>query len=227
MIRLVVIDFDDTLSLTEEAFFHIENHIAEKMGFDPMTRSAHQKNWGLPVKKAIIERVPGISADKFMEIHSQVLPEFLRQGKVDIVNEENLEILKKMRQMGKHLAILTSRTFNEVKHLLDKNHHMNKYIEKIYYMDTIEFHKPDPRAFNQLLKDFSVAPEETVYIGDSLSDGISAKGAGIHFIALLESGLRKKDDFRSISVDFFAEKFTEVLDYIKKLISIKSSYNVK
>jgi FMN phosphatase YigB (HAD superfamily) len=83
-------------------------------------------------------------------------------------------------------------------------------------MDNMEFHKPDPRAFSQPLKDFSVTPQETVYIGDSISDGESAKGAGIHFIALLESGLRTREDFGYIPVDFFAEKFSGVLDYIEK-----------
>lgn len=216
MIKLIIIDFDDTLSLTEETYFHIENHVAQKMGFKPMTREVHQKNWGVPIKRAIIERIPGIDANRFMEIHSQVLPGFLEEGEVDTVSEENIETLKKIKKLGRHLTILTSRTFNEVKHLLDDNHHMNKYIEKIYYMDTMEFHKPDPRAFSQPLKDFSVSPKEALYIGDSLSDGISAKGAGAHFIALLESGLRSKEDFKDIQVDFFAQKFTDIIDYINK-----------
>jgi HAD superfamily hydrolase (TIGR01549 family) len=214
MIKLVVIDFDDTLSLTEKAYFKVENHIAEKIESPPMTREAHQKNWGMPLKKAIVERIPGIDADTFMEIHSQVLPGFFERNEVDTISEKNIKTLKKLKEDGKYLVILTSRTFNEVKHLLNKNHHLNKYIEKIYHMDNMDFHKPDPRAFNQPLKDFLVTPEETVYIGDSLGDGISAKGAGIHFIALLESGLRTKKDFDSVSVDFFAKKFPDIIDYI-------------
>jgi phosphoglycolate phosphatase len=140
----------------------------------------------------------------------------LEEGKVDVVSEENIETLEKIKLVGKHITILTSRTFNEIKHLLDENHYLNKYIENIYYLDNMEFHKPDPRAFSEPLKDFSVTPQEIVYIGDSLSDGICAKKAGIHFIALLESGLRKKKDFKNVPVDFFADKFSDVFEYIEK-----------
>jgi phosphoglycolate phosphatase len=216
MIKFVIIDFDDTLSLTEDACFKIENHIATKMGFPPMTREAHQKNWGVPLRKAILERIPGIDAEEFIEIHKQVLPDFLAKGEADTISEENIETLKKLKALGKHMAILTSRTFNEARHLLDENHLINRYIEKIYHMDNMKFHKPDPRAFNKALENFGVTPKETVYVGDSTTDGISAKGAGIHFIALLESGLSKKEDFKTIHVDFFAQTFPEILTYIEK-----------
>ncbi|MDP2637710.1 MAG: HAD family hydrolase [Candidatus Levybacteria bacterium] len=216
MIKLVIIDFDDTLSLTEEAFFKIENHIAEKLGFAPMTREAHQKNWGRPVKKAILERIPGIDADKFMQMHKEVLPGFVEKGEVDAISDKNIEVLKKLKSDGKRLAILTSRSFHEAEHLLDENHHLNKFIEKIYHADNSKYLKPDPRAFDLAIQDFNVKPEETIYIGDSVSDGISAKGAEIHFIALLESGLRTKEDFKSIPVDYFAKTFHQILSYIEK-----------
>jgi len=214
MIKLVIIDFDDTLSLTEEAFFGIENHIANGMGFPPMTREAHQKNWGVPIQKAITQRIPGIDPDEFLKNLGELLPGFVASGRVDTISDENIETLKKLKNGDKHLAILTSRKIQEAKHLLDENHHINKWIEKIYHADNLEYLKPDPRAFTQSFIDFNVEPKETVYIGDSISDGISAKGAGMHFIALLESKLRSRDDFRSVPVDFFAETFPEIIDYI-------------
>jgi len=125
-----------------------------------------------------------------------------------------IKTLAALKKDGKILAILTSRTTQEAKHLLDKNHHINKWIEKIYHADNLKYLKPDARAFEQVLLDFNVKPDEAVYIGDSISDGICAKGAGLHFIALLESGLRTKEDFKSVSVDFFANTFPEIVDYL-------------
>jgi HAD superfamily hydrolase (TIGR01549 family) len=216
MIKLVIIDFDDTISLTEEAFFGIENHIAKEMGFIPMTRAAHQKNWGVPIKKAIVERIPGINPNLFLENLGEALPGFVALGKVDAISNENIGTLETLKKCGKHLAILTSRTIKEAKHLLDQDHHINKWVEKIYHADNLNYLKPDPRAFSQCLVDFKVGAQEAVYIGDSVSDGVSAKGAGIHFIASLESGLRTKKDFKSVQVDFFANTFPEIIDYIDK-----------
>lgn len=216
MIKLVLIDFDDTLTLTEEAFFKMENSIIGKMGYPPMSRDVHLKNWGTAARKAIMERVPGIDADRFMEIYAQMMEEYVTNNEIDTISKENMQTVKYLKEAGKHLAILTSRNFEEAKHLLDKNHQLNTYIEKIYYKDIMKFHKPDPRSFNDALSDFHVKPNEVVYIGDTLNDGISAKGAGIHFIATLESGLKTKEDFASVPVDFFVEKFPEVIRYIDK-----------
>ncbi len=211
-----MVDFDDTLSLTEEATFNIENIIAKKLGFEPMARAAHQANWGKPVKAAIVERIPGIDPDKFMIELQKTLPDFVKDGLLDVVDEDNVTVLEQLRNEGKHLAILTSRSMAEAKHLLDESHHLNRYVEKIYHTDNSAYLKPDPRVFDAILEEFQTERNETVYIGDSPSDGIAAKGANIHFIAVLESGLRTKKDFDNISVDFFADTFPESLGYIDK-----------
>lgn len=216
MIKLVITDFDDVLSLTEEACFKIENHIAKKLGFPPMTRKNHQKNWGKPVKEAILERIPGIDPEAFMNTLKEDLPKFVQEGKIDVVSDENINALKKLKNDGKRLAILTNRSFHEIKHLLDESHHLSKWIEKIYHINNSRYLKPNPKVFDQILEDFNTKPHEAIYIGDSLGDAICAKGANIHFIALLESGLRTKEDFKSVHVDFFAQTFPEILSYIEK-----------
>lgn len=216
MIKLVIIDFDDTLCMTEEACFNLENEIAVSMGFPPMTRMTHQKNWGKPVEKAIIERVPGINPQEFMRKLDIALSKMVEKGKIDRVSEENIKALQKLKENGKRLAILTSRTFSEVKHLLEKNHHLNNWIEKIYHSRNSKYLKPDPRVFDQILEEFKVQANESIYIGDSVGDAICSKKAQLHFIALLESRLRKKDDFAGLNVDYFAQTFPQALSYIEK-----------
>lgn len=192
----------------------IENYIANKMGHMPMARDTHKKNWGKPIKEAIAQRIPGIDVEKFMELHRSLLSGFVEAGKLDVISDNNIKILEALKNNGKKLAILTSRAFHEVEHLLDENHRMNRLIEKFYHSGNSKFLKPDPRVFDEILGDFGVAPQEAVYVGDSLSDGISAKGANLYFIASLESGLRSKKDFDSIKVDFFANKFEEITGFI-------------
>ena len=63
MIELIILDFDDTLCLTEKSSYELENLIAQKIGFPPITRETHIKNWGKVLEEAIIERFPGINAE--------------------------------------------------------------------------------------------------------------------------------------------------------------------
>ena len=214
MIQLVVIDFDDTLCLTEQAAFELENETARRMGFKPMTREAHIMNWGSPLEEVITERILGINPTEFMSHLSVVHQEFVQQGRIDVISKENLQFLDKVKELGKKLALLTSRSLQEIRHLLDVNNPLTSRFEKFYHKDNLLFLKPDPRVFNQALTDFSIRPESAVYLGDSVGDGVSAKKAGLHFIAVLESGLRTKPYFKSVSVDFFAEKLPEAYRYI-------------
>ena len=214
MIKLVIVDFDDTLSLTEESCFNFENYVAEKMGFPPMTREFHQKNWGKPLRGAIVERIPGIDSDKFMELVKELLPDFVDRNAIDNISPANRDTLKIIKESGRSLAILTSRSRNEIAHLMDEKYHLHKLIERFYHYDNVDFPKPDPRVFDEVLKYFDVVPDEALYIGDTVNDGVCAKGAGLHFIALLESGLRKREDFHSIQVDFFANTFPDIVNYI-------------
>lgn len=214
MIKLVIIDFDDTLSLTEEACFRLENETARQLGFPPMTREAHLKNWGKPVEQAIVERITGIDPKEFMKKLESTHNQYIQEGRIDIVSEKNLKFLDSLKASGKKLAILTSRSLQEAKHLLHDDHMLGKKIEKFYHKDNSEYLKPDPRVFDQILSDFAVSPHEAVYLGDSLSDAIATKAAGLHFIAVLESGLKTEEDFNHLTVDFFATTLPEALSYI-------------
>ena len=74
----------------------------------------------------------------------------------------------------------------------------------------MEFHKPDPRAFDLLLKDHSFDRAECVYVGDSPNDAIAAKQAGMHFIGSVESGVRTEADFEGLLTDVFIAHFTDL-----------------
>lgn len=214
MIKVVLLDFDDTLCLTEEACFLLENAIGEEMGFRPMSRDVHKKTWGKPLQDIIPIRIPGIDAKQFMTLMEKRLPEYIEKGMLDIVPGKNLETLSKLKENGKQLAIVTSRSLVEVTHLLHENHPLTNLLDAFYHRDNLEYLKPDPRVFEKVLSDFSANPGECIYIGDSVSDAKAAKGAGMHFIAVMESGLRTDKDFTKEHVDFFAEKFTDILPYI-------------
>lgn len=217
MIKLVIIDFDDTLSMTEEACFFLENDAAGRLGYPPMSRDDHRANWGQPLEHAILERIPGIDADEFMSVLTWLLPVYVREGRADTITPENLSTLDVLGNNGYGLAILTTRTAQEVQHLTVKGHPLHGRITAFYHKDNLRYRKPDPRVFGKILKRFTVAPEEAVYVGDTVSDAGCAKSAGLHFIASLESGLRTERDFENTGTDAFIRRFPELPDTIQKM----------
>lgn len=216
-IAAVIIDFDDTLCLTEAACFELENATLAKMGRAPMPRAVHIKTWGQPLFDAIVTRSPGIDVEAFKAAYHPIIAEYTRDGKLDVIPEANYAALDALVAMGKKLMVLTSRTQGELTHLLAADHLLAGRIQGFYHKDNMRYHKPDPRAFDELLADNKLAPEHCVYVGDSVSDAVASKDAGLHFIASLESGLRQKEDFKPGQVDRFIYKFPDIVDAVASL----------
>lgn len=216
MIKLVLLDFDDTLCLSEELCFHFENEIAKTMGFKPMSREVHKSTWGQHLSESITDRIPGINAAEFMKRFEKLVPKAITEKRFDTVPPQNLEVLKKLKEEGKKIAIITSRSLIEVKAIMDTSHPLSGKIDRFYHKDNVEHMKPDPRVFNKALYEFDVMPIECVYVGDTLKDGFAANNSGMDFIAVLESGLVPRESFKNVNikVDYFAEKFTDILPYI-------------
>jgi phosphoglycolate phosphatase len=157
-LKVVAIDFDDTLCLTEEACFRMENFVADQLGFLPQSREIHLRTWGQQVESASAVRFPGINTREFKFLLDKVMPEFIKRGELDEVSEENYQALDKIRAAGKKLVVVTSRSEAEVRHLIYPEHPLSLRIDAFYHGDNTEYLKPDPRVFSAMLARFKITP---------------------------------------------------------------------
>jgi phosphoglycolate phosphatase len=217
MIELILVDFDDTLCLSEEACFHLENEIAAKLNFPPMIRAVHQSNWGKPLKDAIVERIPGIDPDAFMNLFSEVSRKHVLEGTFDRVSDENLDVLRTLKNKGYKVVIQTSRQHCEVEYLISGESKLMPCIDGFFYQERSKYKKPDPRVFLLPSGMFEIPFSNMVYVGDAFTDVQWCRAAGVHFIASIESGLRTKEDFEKLGAKWFIKKFNELPDRIEEL----------
>ncbi|MEV1173435.1 HAD hydrolase-like protein [Nonomuraea sp. NPDC049784] len=217
MIRAVVIDVDDTLCLTEAVCFELENEVLARIGREPMSRAVHVATWGLPLLEAMPRRSPGLDVAAFATVHRVVLREYVAAGRLDVVAQENLEALDELAAAGRSVMVLTSRTEAEMEHLLAPDHVLAGRLAAAYHAGNMRFSKPDARAFDGLLADTGLRPSECLYVGDSPGDAHAANGAGLRFIACMQSGLRKRADFDAHRVDAFIATFPETVDAVARL----------
>lgn len=219
MIEALIIDVDDTLCLTEAACFEMENETLVAMGRNPMARDVHISTWGQSLFDAITVRSPGIDVEAFKVAYHPIIANYTKTGKLDTIPQANYDALDKLSAMGKMLLVLTSRTHGELKHMLEPDHLLASTIKAFYYKDNMQYHKPDPRAFNELLVDNGLAPDNCVYVGDSVSDAVASRQAGLKFVASLESGLRQRADFNGHDVDRFITHFPDIVEAVASLDS--------
>ena len=221
MIKLVIVDFDDTLCLTEDATYLMESRIGIEMGMPLMDREIHKETFGKPIEEIISIRIPGIDVSEFMRRLEIAIPEYIDKGILDNVSDKNLKTLLNIKSKGKIIGMLTGRNLFELKHLIAKENPLSDIFSLSQYKDNSKYQKPDPRVFDIFFSTFNVKPQETIYIGDSINDGVASNGAGIHFLASLESKNRNEDDFKDINVEYFVNKFTELEEIINKLDQVE------
>lgn len=221
-IKAVIHDIDGNLTLTEEACWHLENEVYALLGLPPIERTVHRKTWGMKLDDALpIRSNNRVDKQKFWELFSPKYDEFVKTGRLDTIAKENIATLKQLHEMGLINMLLTSRRAVEMSHYLNPEHVLHTYVDAIYYFDNMKFHKPDPRAFAHIESEHSLKPEECVYVGDQPGDAAAAKGAGLHFVANLEEGIRTREDFADYPVDAFVQSFTEIPVAILGLINHK------
>ena len=213
----VILDFDDTLCMSEAYCFNLENEVLRRMGRAAQDRELHKQTWGVDLEPAMELRSPGIDLREFWQLFPVVHKEFIETGHMDVIPMANMQILRELKEMGLQLMVLTSRTETESQHLMSSSHQLSSILNAFYHKDSNAWSKPDPRVFAHIEREHGFMPEECVYVGDSIGDAAAAKGAGLFFIASLESGLRSENDFAAYNVDAFIASFTELPVAIARL----------
>lgn len=122
------------------------------------------------------------------------------------------EVLKKLQDKNILLGVNSNRLTYSLKELVEK------YFQDINFIG-IEGHnydnpsKPDPFGANNIIKKAGVDLSEAVYIGDSITDIITAQNAGIDCI-LVSWGYAKKEDFENDYVLDVINNIHDLLNFI-------------
>src|SRR5687768_6944815 len=187
------------------------------MGRPPMSRAVHLSTWGEVLLDAMPHRSPGLDLRRFAEVFPVVHREFLAAGRLDVIPPENLEALDELVSDGRTVLLLTSRAEAEVEHMLAPDHVLAGRVSAAYHQGNTRYRKPDPRVFDELLAEAGFAPDECVYVGDSPGDAVAAGGAGIRFIACLQSGVRRLDEFDPRYVTASVDAFPDLVAVVDRL----------
>jgi len=220
-IKAVISDVDGNLIMTEEPCWRLENEIFRQMAVPPMDRDIHRKTWGMKLAEAVPIRSNGAAdVEQFWQLFPENYADFVEKGWLDVVEPQNIGACKQIHALGLEHFVLTSRTLAEMGHLMSEKSPLQGLIDAFYYHENMQFYKPDPRAFAHIEQLHGLTPENCVYVGDQPGDAAAANGAGLHFIANLEEGLRTKEDFEGYDVDAFILHYSDLPGVLQKLYGI-------
>lgn len=104
---------------------------------------------------------------------------FLERRKI-LLFEGIRELLDELKMEGCFLGIATSRTeeeLNELEELLE----CIQLFDVVITSDKVKEPKPSPESINVIVDEYKLNREETIYVGDSESDSIASRNAGVLF----------------------------------------------
>jgi len=189
-IKAIIFDLDGTITEPFFDFDAIRKEMGLKENDGPVWETMNKAN---PQQRKNLEKI--------LNFHEK------RAVKQSTLNDGAKRTLKKLRQKGLHIGILTRNRRNNALAVAEK--HGLKFDAIVDREDGPV--KPDAFGVLQICKKFGVEPNESLMVGDYLYDLLCAKAAGA--VAVLIKNHKKADEFTE-HADFTIDKLDQILKII-------------
>lgn len=180
----VIFDLDGTLLDTLTDLTNSTNAVMDQFGFPNHTKEAVRQFVGNGIARLLEQAIP---AGRDSESFDAAFEAFKEHYGIHCMDETKpypgiMELLKTLKQEGVKTAIVSNKADFAVKKL-----------NQIYFEDLIPVaigekedcrKKPAPDSVWKAMKELGLSAEQTVYVGDSDVDIMTAKNAGLPCIAV-------------------------------------------
>jgi len=205
----ILFDFDGTVANTNGLVLGSWKHAFRVLRGIEQSDEFIKKTFGEPLGVSMQKFFPEVPVDEAISIY--------RSHQKDIFEEMiepfpgMVELIKELKARGYKVALTTSRLYNSTMVGVRK-FGLEDVFDVIVTADDTTKHKPDPEPLLICLAKLGVETKDAIYIGDTASDSLAARNAGVDF-GLAGWGAFSTEGFASIH-HYFAkpEDMLKLLD---------------
>ena len=203
MKKAILFDFDGTLINTNELIFESYRVAFRSVLNREITFEEILSLYGRPLYPSLMEY--GEEGERLYDIYRKFNSD--NHDKMAKAFDGACEGVRILKDKGYLLGIVTSKRLHMVERGL-KIMGLSDIFDVIITPDDTEKTKPDPEPVLCGCKKLGVLPSDTFYVGDSVFDMESGKGAGTHLCAVKYS-ITPPEKLLAFSPDFFVDTIEE------------------
>lgn len=212
MKKAIIFDLDGTLLDTLPDIHIVLNSCLAEFSLPMLSYETTKKFVGNGAKK-LVERAVGERAELSEKVYELYFERFSNcDNSHTKLFPYECEILKKFKQAGLSLAIITNKPQRATDNVYTKylrNFDFNIVLGQTEYYPL----KPNPASTEAIISKLNVKKEDCVFVGDGETDILTAKAAGIKCVSALW-GYRSREELSAAGATDFAENFSELERFI-------------
>ena len=212
MIKAIVFDVDGVLIDSNKIIVEAYQKTAEKLGLRIPSSHEVVGLMGRPLSKITKILWPKSNVGLYMKEYKRL---FMDENLAIPAVEGAVDAVREIKESGFKVGVLSGKTlFFIKKHLREAGFNID-WFEAVVSFETTKKHKPDPEPLLFVINQLDVKPEETIYVGDAISDYECARDAKVEYFAVLTGSLRRKD-LEKLGVKNTINSVVELRDLARK-----------
>ena len=206
--KYIIWDLDGTLLNTIEDLHASVNYALEKYGQPLKTLKETTRNVGNGIRLLISRSLEGGEENPAIEEVFSAFKAHYAENCLNLTRPYDgiTDLLQKLKASGVKMAVVSNKIDFAVKDLRDR---FFPWLDVAMGEQEGIARKPAPDMVYKAMEELGATAEETVFVGDSEVDVVTAKNAGLPCIAVLW-GFREKDELTAVGGKDFAENADEL-----------------
>ena len=210
MYKFVLFDMDGTVLNTLDDIHSAVNYTLRHFGYPEVTLNQTKHNTGNASRNLIAKSCPE-DADVDEALNFYVPYYQANCSKNTKPYDGIIELMKKLREKGIKIAVVSNKKDGAVK---DLNEKWFKGLTDAAIGETDGYNrKPSPDLVFKAMEEIGAKKEECVYVGDTEVDILTARNSGIPCICVTW-GFRDIDEIIDLGADWYCDNCDEVYDRI-------------
>ena len=213
--KLMIFDLDGTILETLEDLKNSVNYALDTLGYPTRTHEEVRAFVGNGMLNLITRSAPQDASDEEIQNILKVFKAHYAEHKADYTKPYTgiEKVLNSLKKGGAILTVLSNKDDDAVGVLCDK--YFPNVFEYTAGNRTDRKRKPDPASVHDIINKYGLTPNDTVYIGDSEVDVLTAKNANVDCVTVTW-GFRDRDMLIDAGATIIADNMEELYEYLTK-----------